>query len=366
MKLNTNYIIGLIQSKGSFNVEIRKKKNYIWLEPKFNIILDKSNKDLINDIKNFFGVGYYKSISYGSYQYTVKNIDDLMNVILPILLEGSNLTIYNIFIKNNITTLKGIQFINLIIFKKIVTELYNKTHNINRYHKRSVIYWNNNLRYSEITLNIINLSYYLNINSTYNFKYYNNELLNYLNDDEKEYVLNEDSYQEEIKNMLFLYNENDYINIDYIKGLIDGCGNINIKLKKNKLDVLRVRVSLSMKQNLNNKKVLEDVKNYLDCGYLIINDNIIKYEIKNIKDINNKILSKLSNDNIFENNIKLDKLMYLKNVIEWMIKNNSSYVKTSEDLNIILSNIYYLNNKDVDLSLEKYVKKNMLKYKLDK
>lgn len=49
-----------------------------------------------------------------------------------------------------------------------------------------------------------------------------------------------------------------------------------------------------------------------------------------------------------------------------MIKNNSSYVKTSEDLNFILSNMYYLNNKDVDLSLEKYVKKNMLKYKLNK
>lgn len=46
-----------------------------------------------------------------------------------------------------------------------------------------------------------------------------------------------------------------------------------------------------------------------------------------------------------------------------MIKNNSSYVKTSEDLNFILSNMYYLNNKDMDLSLEKYVKKNMLKYK---
>lgn len=366
MKLNTNYIIGLVQSKGSFNVEIRKKNNYIWLEPKFNIILDKSNKDLISNIKDFFGVGYYRSISYGSYQYTVRNIDDLMNVVLPILLEGSNRSISDIFIKNEIATLKGIQFINLIIFKKIVTELYNKTHNLNRYRRRSVIFWDNNLRYSEITLNIINLSYYLNINSTYNFKYYNNELLNYLNDHEKEYVLSENSYQNVIKNMLLSYNENDHMNIDYIKGLLDSCGNINIKLKKNKSDVLRVRVSLSMKQNLNNKKVLEDVQNYLDCGYLTTNDNTIKYDIKNIKDINNKILSKLSKDNVFENNIILDKLMYLQNIIKWMIKNNSSYVKTSEDLNFILSNMYYLNNKDVDLSLEKYVKKNMLKYKLNK
>lgn len=53
--INDDYISGIIQSNGSFLLTIRKRKGYIDIVPKFILILNKDNKDLILKIKRILG-----------------------------------------------------------------------------------------------------------------------------------------------------------------------------------------------------------------------------------------------------------------------------------------------------------------------
>lgn len=375
MKINANYITGLVQSDGNFSITIQRKNKYIWLSPKFNITLHKRNKNVIEDIKNYLGVGHYIVDNRGYCRYNVNKIEDLINVIIPFFLEGtvSKLNNKNSLENNERITLKGNKFISFIMFKIIVVKLYNKEHYNKQLNKNSTKF-NNILgpaeeggpRYNNVLLNLINMAYNINMNPLGKHKLSRKELLNYFNNSEKSIILSDLIYKDLLDNELSLYNDNNNINIDYIKGLFDGDGNICLYLEYNRLGNLRIRMTFNIVQDLYNKKVLEEVKDYFNCGYLNLQGNMIRYDVKNIKDLNEKILPKLNNSKYDNNTVRLYKLIYVQKVIDWIYKNNISTIKTLDDLKYILSNMYYIHNNKNNITLDKYIELNVLKYKLKK
>ena len=93
--LNPNYIVGLVDGEGSFTVYIRnpdlkkKVKRRTKAEPRFYLKLIEKDKDILYELKNFFGCGnvYFqvdkRKNHQNCYRYEVANRNDLEKVIIP-------------------------------------------------------------------------------------------------------------------------------------------------------------------------------------------------------------------------------------------------------------------------------------------
>ena len=93
--LNPNYIVGLVDGEGSFTVyvrnpdEIKKVKRRTRAEPRFYLKLIEKDKDILYELKNFFGCGnvYFqvdkRKNHQNCYRYEVANRNDLEKVIIP-------------------------------------------------------------------------------------------------------------------------------------------------------------------------------------------------------------------------------------------------------------------------------------------
>jgi len=93
--LNPNYIVGLVDGEGSFTVyvrnpdEIKKVKRRTRAEPRFYLKLIEKDKDILYELKNFFGCGnvYFqidkRENHQNCYRYEVGNRNDLENIIIP-------------------------------------------------------------------------------------------------------------------------------------------------------------------------------------------------------------------------------------------------------------------------------------------
>ena len=93
--LNPNYIVGLVDGEGSFTVYIRnpdlkkKVKRRTKAEPRFYLKLIEKDKDILYELKDFFGCGnvYFqvnkRKNHQNCYRYEVANRNDLEKVIIP-------------------------------------------------------------------------------------------------------------------------------------------------------------------------------------------------------------------------------------------------------------------------------------------
>ncbi len=93
--LNLNYIVGLVDGEGSFTVYVRNpdlKKNVIRrvkAEPRFYLKLVEKDKDILYELKKFFGCGnvYFqrdrRKNHQDCYRYEVANRKDLERIIIP-------------------------------------------------------------------------------------------------------------------------------------------------------------------------------------------------------------------------------------------------------------------------------------------
>lgn len=319
-KIKLKYIIGLFQSIGNLNISISKKNNKIWLSLKFNISLQKKDEKTIIAIKDYFNCGYYYINNKGICTYNVTNINDLINIIILF------------FIKY---LLRGNKYKSFIMFKVIIDKLYNKEH-----------YINNN-----ILLNLINIAYNMNLLS--------NNLLRYLTESEKLLVLSKPILYNDLINKEYTkYYNNNLIDLDYIIGLFEGNGNINVYLTKNTTNSLRIKMYFNISQD---KSILEEIQQYFNCGNIYNINNIYRYDVKSIMDIKNKIILKLINYDI-ELNIKLYKIKYINNIINWINKNNNIIIN-KKDIEYIVENIYYISNNKNIMKKEEYIREIMNKYK---
>ena len=93
--LNLNYIVGLVDGEGSFTVYVRNpdlKKNVIRrvkAEPRFYLKLVEKDKDILYELKKFFGCGnvYFqrdrRKNHQDCYRYEVASRQELNDIIVP-------------------------------------------------------------------------------------------------------------------------------------------------------------------------------------------------------------------------------------------------------------------------------------------
>jgi hypothetical protein len=93
--LNPDYVVGLVDGEGSFTVYIRnpdKKKEVrrrTIIEPKFYLKLVEKDKNILYELKRFFGCGniYFQEDKrknhQNCYRYEVGNRKDLKEIIIP-------------------------------------------------------------------------------------------------------------------------------------------------------------------------------------------------------------------------------------------------------------------------------------------
>jgi hypothetical protein len=96
-KLNPNFITGFTDAEGSFTVTIYPDnlvKTGIRVNAGFKIGLNERDLDLLTKIQKFFGeIGkIYYNTALKSWTYTVANVRDLENVIIPHFIEYPLLT----------------------------------------------------------------------------------------------------------------------------------------------------------------------------------------------------------------------------------------------------------------------------------
>jgi len=94
-KIDSNYIVGLVDGEGSFTVYVKdpdsKKvvKRRTKVEPRFYLKLVEEDKDILYELKKFFGCGnvYFQPDTRKNhkdcYRYEVAARDDLNLIIIP-------------------------------------------------------------------------------------------------------------------------------------------------------------------------------------------------------------------------------------------------------------------------------------------
>ena len=87
------------------------------------------------------------------------------------------------------------------------------------------------------------------------------------------------------------------LNIDFIKGLFDGDGYLTIRLKKN-INTFSNTITFGIVQDIYNKSILEEIKNFFNTGYVRErnNENSINYLCEDHTEFINKIFPIICNN----------------------------------------------------------------------
>ena len=82
--LDLDFIVGLIDGDGSFNVSFQYKP-YPRIRVNFTVVQETSCKELLNELKTFFGCGNVYDLPSAASRYQVENVDLILSKIVPIL-----------------------------------------------------------------------------------------------------------------------------------------------------------------------------------------------------------------------------------------------------------------------------------------
>ena len=100
-KINSNYVVGLTDGEGSFTAYVKNPdvskavKRRTKVEPRFYLKLIEKDKDILYELKKFFGCGnvYFQKDKRANhqacYRYEVANRNDLQKIIIPFFKSNS-------------------------------------------------------------------------------------------------------------------------------------------------------------------------------------------------------------------------------------------------------------------------------------
>ena len=93
--LEKNYVVGLVDGEGSFNVRIKpNKKRRAKVELKFSLKLRHQDKEILDELQKFFGCGHVyiqndKRENHSlCYRFEVQNKDEIVEKIIPFFEEN--------------------------------------------------------------------------------------------------------------------------------------------------------------------------------------------------------------------------------------------------------------------------------------
>ena len=127
-KLTLGFITGLVDGDGSFNVSFQIKP-YKRIRANFTVVQERSNKQLLNELKAYFNCGNVYDLPSAASRYQVENIDLILNNIKPVFNKISFNTQRAEYYK---TTIKVCEIIKTQgyksndIFKQIIELSYDK------------------------------------------------------------------------------------------------------------------------------------------------------------------------------------------------------------------------------------------------
>ena len=243
INLDPNWVTGFVDAEGSFIVLILKDKNYKtgWtVKTRFSISLPDNDLAILELIKTYLGnVGNISKGGKDSVQYVVASLNDLTNVVLPH------------FTKYPLITQKAADF---ILFKRVIESMKNKEHLT-----------------KEGLEKIVLIKGSLNLGHTAELK----EAFPNINLEKRP----------DINNMTIKSPQ-------WLAGFISGKGSFMIQIKKSASSKIGFVVLLEFQLAQHNRDInlMKSFINYLDCGIIYEQNQIVIFKVSKFSDINNKII----------------------------------------------------------------------------
>ena len=92
--LDANYVVGLVDGEGCFNVRVNEQRRRARVEMRFSLKLRHQDKEILDDLQNFFGCGKVyiqrdprKNHSL-CYRFEVQNKKEIFERIIPFFVEN--------------------------------------------------------------------------------------------------------------------------------------------------------------------------------------------------------------------------------------------------------------------------------------
>lgn len=240
-KLNPYWLTGFVDAEGCFFLNINKssstKIGYSFTLG-FKISLHENDRGILESIKTFFGVGKISKHGIKSLQYQVRSIEELKIII-------------NHFNEYPLITQKRADFELLKLAIEIINNDEHKS--IEGLNKLLSIKASLNLGLSEQLKKL-----FPNVVPVDRHKYINQKILN----------------------------------PNWLAGFINGEGCFSCSVLHNPKSKLGETVALSftITQHLRDEELIKNFIDYLDCGSVYFHDSIIKFAVRDISNINNKII----------------------------------------------------------------------------
>jgi hypothetical protein len=313
-KFTPDWLSGFTQSDGSFVVSFQNQRIGIPIRPIpiFNITQSIIELELFMELQKYLGVGrVYKNRN--NITYVVKSIDEIVTVILPLFdkhpVRGSKLLAYN-------------------IFKEVALKVKDKKHLT-----------------LEGTIQIINLAYFMNKETSLRSEITKEIIMNKLNLKYGKLPIVPDSTKQILTKL-------EPLTLEFVRGLIDGDGSFNVSFRSLRR---RIGVNFTVVSELSSISVLNDLVEFFKCGNVYkLPSNAARYQIQTVDEILNNIMP------IFKyirlNTIKQNHYEITVKVCE-LIKNTG--YQTDKDLKTIVDLAWNMNKdgKNRKISKEQYILK---------
>lgn len=323
MKKNFNitpdWLAGFTQSDGSFVVNYSTIKHGIPVRPTpvFNLTQSKVDSDLFIEIQKYLGIGKVYD-NRQNVTFSVRSIDEIVEVLLPLFdkhpLRGSKLAGYN-------------------IFKAVVLMIKEKRHLT-----------------LEGTIQILNLSYFMNKDTTLRTEK-TKEIL------EGNLMLKYGTLPvvPEIILPVLDTSEPKSMNLEFVRGLIDGDGSFNVSFATTRR---RVNVNFTVVCELSSISVLNELVDFFECGTVYtLPSKAARYQVQSVDEILDKVYPKLKDINF--NTIKQNHFEKTIKVAELMKSKGLASPKTDEGLQAIVDLAWDMNKegKGRKISKSEYLSK---------
>lgn len=248
-KFTSDWISGFTQSDGSFVISCDRRKKGIPVRPQpiFNLTQSISEYDMFVALQKHLGVGRVHK-NRNNVTFVVTSIDDLIKVIIPIF---------------DNCPLRSSKQLSFQIFKLVCFMMQDKKH----------------LTLAG-TLIILELSYFMNKDTSLRTNVSKENLLIKLK-------LKFGSLPIISNIILPVTKELESINLEFIRGQIDGDGSFNVSFRTNRR---RIGVNFTVVHELSSISVLNELSEYFKCGTVYkLPSAAARFQVQTVDEILNKI-----------------------------------------------------------------------------
>lgn len=293
-----DWFSGFTQSDGSFVISFENRKIGIPVRPQpvFNLTQSIEELDMFIELQKYLGFGRVHR-NRKNVTFVVTSIDEIIKGLIPLFDQHS---------------LRGSKLLSYQIFKKVSIMMANKEHLT-----------------LEGTLQIIELAYFMNKETSLRTELTKDVLMNNLRI--KYGVL---PIISEIK--LTELRSPKPINLEFIRGQIDGDGSFNVSFRT---DRRRIGVNFTVVHELSSISVLNELVEFFKCGVVYsLASNAARFQVQTVDEILTKIYPLLKNTKF--NTIKQKHFEITFKVCE-LIKNTG--YKSDDDLKAIVELAWDMN-----------------------